>query len=156
MNSATKTTPWTIKSKKKPQKGGGGGGGGEMERESSLIVCSEEQGSLALCAQNNRFINGLGFWPAPRFLRSQIMCRPFHPISPSKDENLCNLRLSWCHFHGNKFNFIVRTATDWNHLRLRDDQVKAPTLQDFKRLITTPSTIQLPCALPSRRIQTKG
>ena len=35
--------------------------------------------------------------------------------------------------------FFVRTTTDWNHLS--DDQVKAPTLEDFKRRIATQSTI---------------
>ena len=57
-----------------------------------------------------------------------------HPqeMSLSKDENLCNLRLSWGHFYGNKFNFFIGSTTD---------QVKAPTLQDFKWLIATLSTI---------------
>ena len=35
--------------------------------------------------------------------------------------------------------FLVRTTTDWNHLS--DGQVKAPTLEDFKRWIATQSTI---------------
>ena len=61
-----------------------------------------------------------------------------HPwkISHSKDQNL---RLSWGNFYGNKLNFFVRTATNWNHLS--GDQVEAPTLPDFKWLIATASTI---------------
>ena len=35
--------------------------------------------------------------------------------------------------------FFFHTTTDRSHLS--DDQVKAPTLEDFKRLIATPSTI---------------
>ena len=42
---------------------------------------------------------------------------------PSKDQNLCNLRLSWGFLYGNKVNFFVCTTTNWNHLN--DDQVKA-------------------------------
>ena len=37
--------------------------------------------------------------------------------------------------------FFVRTTTDWNHLS--DDQVKAPTLEDFKLRIVTQSTTRL-------------
>ena len=40
------------------------------------------------------------------------------------------IRLSLGQLYGNNVNFFVLTATDWNHLS--DDQVKAPTLQDFK------------------------
>ena len=50
-----------------------------------------------------------------------------------KDQNLCNLRLSGGHFYGSKVNLFVLTTTNWNHLS--DDQVKALTLHDFKRLI---------------------
>ena len=73
--------------------GGGGWGGGGMERESSLIVCSEEQSSLALCAQNNRSINGLGFSPAPRFLRNQIMCRLYkRPSDETENRDLSHAK----------------------------------------------------------------
>ena len=41
--------------------------------------------------------------------------------------------------HKNSFFFLVCTTTNWNHLS--DDQVKAPTLEDFKQRIATPSTI---------------
>ena len=37
------------------------------------------------------------------------------------------------------FFFFVRTTTDWNHLS--DDQVKASTLEDFKRRMATKTTI---------------
>ena len=40
------------------------------------------------------------------------------------------IRLSLSQLYRNNVNFFVLTATDWNHLS--DDQVKAPTLQDFK------------------------
>ena len=46
-------------------------------------------------------------------------------ITP-KDQNLCNLRLSRGQFYGNKVNFFVLMATNWNHLS--DIQVKAPHL----------------------------
>ena len=36
--------------------------------------------------------------------------------------------------------FFVHITTDWNHLS--DDQVKAPTLEDFRRWITAQSTIE--------------
>ena len=38
-----------------------------------------------------------------------------------------------------KNSFFVRTTTDWNHISA--DQVKAPTLKDFKQRIITQSTI---------------
>ena len=42
-------------------------------------------------------------------------------MSPSKDQNLRNLRLSLGPLFENKFKSFVRTAPDWNHLS--DDQV---------------------------------
>ena len=38
-----------------------------------------------------------------------------------------------------KNSFFARTTTDWSHIS--DDQVKAPTLKDFKQWIITQSTI---------------
>ena len=62
---------------------------------------------------------------------------------PLKCENQCNFRLSRDHFY--KTSFFIWTATNWNHLS--NNEVKAPTPQDYKQLITTPSTVQLLCAL---------
>ena len=42
-------------------------------------------------------------------------------------------------FMETQLTIFVHTPTNWNHLS--DDQVKAPTLQDFKQLIVTPSAI---------------
>ena len=49
--------------------------------------------------------------------------------------------------------FFVRTATDWNDPS--DDQVKAPTFEDFKRRIATPSTT-MRTPLPSHRNRKLG
>ena len=43
-----------------------------------------------------------------------------------------------------KNSFFVHTPTDWNHLN--DNQVEAPTLEDFKRQIITQNTIWFACA----------
>ena len=65
-----------------------------------------------------------------------------------KCENQCNLRLSWDHFY--KISVFISTATNWNHLS--NNEVEALTSQDYKQLITTPSTVQLLCTLFCHRI----
>ena len=59
------------------------------------------------------------------------------------------MRLSQGHFYRNKGNIFICTAADWNHLG--DNQVQAHTLQGFKWVTATSSTIlgmKLPYALP--------
>ena len=61
--------------------------------------------------------------------------------SPHPPIKICNLilRLSRGVFMETQLTIFVHTPTNWNHLS--DDQVKAPTLQDFKQMIVTPSAI---------------
>ena len=88
-----------------------------------------------LCSSSDTSILRHRNWFEIKTLKSRRVWKS----SPSKNLNLCSLRLSYGHFYGNKFNFFFCTTTDWYHLS--DNQMKAPTLEDFKRLTTTPSII---------------
>ena len=104
-----------------------GGGGGVEWRPKHFTMTNNKNRKRRKKLYNLSFpIVRHGNWSEWKTLRSRPggpgACSP-QKMFPSKDQNLCNLRLSWGNFYGNKVNFFVCTTTNWNHLN--DDQVKA-------------------------------
>ena len=114
--------------KRKKRRGGGGGGGwGILPCSRNLRKGDSHLEFFILC--NCRHEN----WFKGKALKSGaagVQETPPKKRNYPQRLNLCNPRLSWGQFYGNKVYFFLCTATDWNHLS--DDQVKAPHFRTSK------------------------